>query len=334
VAASGLAVLALLALSGGGSGVPTALFGWEPSVQAEWERAIGPGIVQLARGDEPAPVAGQLPAAFPPLDQDRGRSSYINKLGSTATSLEQQERELEAKKLKIEQEEEDVQHMYAAAVRAREENKVRRAEEARTEQQAAMRESALEHGLNWMPEMGTDISFINTAQFPGSMKGAWHHNAPIEDGESAQAALPRDTLAQGQKRAALQLAVKEKVDLDAAKAEIKKLKEKIATKSTAAVAGAKAPQDQQEQARVRPDTSRKAARKAARKPQQLRMVHATSQRSKFAVDPFKQALKRFLGEASLVVRHVGTHARTHTPTHSHSLTHSLTCGESRWSCDK
>ena len=156
--------------------------------------------------------------------------------------MEQQEQELEVKKLKIQQEKEDVQHMYAAAVQAREENKVRRAEEERTEQQAAVRESALEHGLSWMPEMGTDISFINTAQFPGSMKGAWHHNAPVEDGERAQVVQPRNTLAQGDDSAALQLAVKEKVDLDAAKAEIKNLKKKMASKSTAAAAGAKAPQ--------------------------------------------------------------------------------------------
>ena len=105
-------------------------------------------------------------------------------------------------------------------------------------------------------------------------------------------------------RAALQLAVKEKVDLDAAKAEIKNLKKKMASKSTAAAAGAKAPQHQQGHALH--DTSRqaagKAARKAARKPQQLRMVHATSRRSKVAADPFKRALKHFLGEASLVVR--------------------------------
>ena len=62
------------------------------------------------------------------------------------------------------------------------------------------------------------------------MKGAWHHNTPYEGGQGEKALPPAAPAAAGstpEVSAALQIAVKEKVDLDAAKEEIKKLKSKL-----------------------------------------------------------------------------------------------------------
>jgi hypothetical protein len=62
------------------------------------------------------------------------------------------------------------------------------------------------------------------------MKGAWHHNTPYEGAQGEKALPPAAPAAAGSSpeiSAALQIAVKEKVDLDAAKEEIKKLKSKL-----------------------------------------------------------------------------------------------------------
>ena len=276
----------------------------------EWQRAISPSVVQLA-GRTPADVS-QV-AVDAPAVQGLGlaRSSYIQKLGSTARTLEQQEKDLQAKQLKIHQEREDVQHMYDAAVKAREENKLRRAEEERTAQQAGATDSALQHGLSWMPEMGTDISFIKTAQFPGSMKGAWHHNAPVANTQPPPSLRASSSAGSPEDAAALRLAVKEKVDLDAAKVEIKSLKDKLARGAGSTGASAAASGKHETQARAVGG----GAKKKENKPQQLRMVRMVQGGSKRGqVDPFKRALKRFLGDASLV----GLKPITLHPAHSHA----------------
>eukprot|EP00802_Teleaulax_amphioxeia_P008543 Tamp_08552.p1 GENE.Tamp_08552~~Tamp_08552.p1 ORF type:complete len:754 (+),score=210.96 Tamp_08552:66-2264(+) len=298
-----VSVLALLAAVAPGAN-RTALVGWfAPAPYAsQWMQPqmpmqeMGPRLVQLAAQNVPRQLAAALPAA-----QGAGRSSdYIDGLGSTAATLEEQKKALDARKQQIEQQEQDVQHLYEAAVQAREENTARRAEE----EQAAVSRDAQVHGLPWQQEMGTDISFIPTAQFPGSMKGAWHHNAPYVGGQGAQA-LPPAALASPPPpaaaslgansptaSAALQLAVKEKVDLDAAKAEIKTLKSKLqhssskkmdAPAASSAQGVAQAQQTQQRQSsqlakvdsasEVHPQAAK--ARQFARKNgQQLRMFPA------------------------------------------------------------
>ena len=184
-----VSVLALLAAVAPGAN-RTALVGWfaPGPYSSQWMQPqmpmqeMGPRLVQLAAQNVPRQLAVALPAA-----QGAGRSSaYIDGLGSTAATLEEQKKALDARKQQIEQQEQDVQHLYEAAVQAREENTARRAEE----EQAAVSRDAQVHGLPWQQEMGTDISFIPTAQFPGSMKGAWHHNAPYVGGQGAQALPP------------------------------------------------------------------------------------------------------------------------------------------------
>jgi len=190
-------------------------------MQPPYSQDIGAPLVQLAEQNVP----GQVLAAGLPAQGD-GRSAYIDGLGSTAAQLKEQERALEAQKQKIEQKQQDVQHLYEAALKAQDENAERRGEE----EQAAARRDAQVHGLPWTQEMGTDISFIPTAQFPASMKGAWHHNTPYEGAQGEKALPPASQGAAGSSpeiSAALQIAVKEKVDLDAAKEEIKKLKSKL-----------------------------------------------------------------------------------------------------------
>ena len=267
----------------------TELFGWgytPPMVgySSQWMQpqmsmpGMGPRLVQLASQNVP----NQLAAAFPPSKSD-SRAAYIDNLGSAAKSLKDQEAALEAKKRALAQEQADVQHMYDAAVKAREENKVRRAQEEEDARAAAIKQDVQAHGLPWQQEMGTDISFIPTAQFPASMKGAWHHNAPYEGGEGAQA-LHRDAppalakskdAAAPEKEAALQLAVKEKVDLDAAKPEIKMLKDKLAGKLGASAKNS-AQQQLKQQVKEKLDKVKKAAK--ASRPfshshgQQLRMM--------------------------------------------------------------
>lgn len=331
-----MALLGLVALvAAGSSSEQTVLFGWGyPSMgyggASQWMQPqmpmqeMGPRLVQLAGGGQNMP--NQFAAAFPPA-QSEDRSSYIKNLGKTAQTLEDQEKALEANKLKVAQEKEDVQHLYQAAVKAREENKARRAREAEDQAVTTVQHNARVHGMPWQSEMGTDISFINTAKFPGSMKGAWHHNGPFEGGEGAEALHPDASAGRGNgaaapdtesTKAALQLAVQEKVDLDAAKTEIKMLKDEMLKDklSGSSSKSAKAPPQQQQR-----------KTKAAPKAQQLRMmqmqrpqpwrravrvmpVHAQRMAQAGAAaklvsepsgnDKFKDALARFIGQAGLV----------------------------------
>ena len=117
---------------------------------------------------------------------------------------------------------------------------------------AAVQQSARIHGIPWTEPMGTDIAFINTAQYPGSMKGAWHTERERmaeqavkerlqasrsaahqpEPGAAASTSAPaastpsRESAAA--EKAAMQLAVEEKVKLDAAKQEIAALRKQVA----------------------------------------------------------------------------------------------------------
>jgi hypothetical protein len=140
---------------------PSALISFFPAPYASswmhspYGQEMGAPLVQL----EAQNVPGQLLAEGLPMQGD-GRSAYIDGLGSTAAELKEQEKALEAQKQKIEQKQQDVQHLYEAALKAQEENAERRGEE----EQAAVRRDAQVHGLPWTQEMGTDISFIPTAQ--------------------------------------------------------------------------------------------------------------------------------------------------------------------------
>ena len=213
-------------VSSGGSG-QTELFGWGYPDFAPMEGQANviegvPRLIQLA----------DTPANF--IADDGSQKFGVEDLSSRAQALETEEKALEAKKQDIEQEQADVQHMYEAVVKARQENVARRAAVAQQQQADAIKEDALTHGLPWQQQMGTDISFINTAQYPGSMKGAWHHNArnAPENRQAPPIAAP-DAAGSSQAKTAMQLAVQEKVQLDAAKQEIASLKKKVEAKASA-----------------------------------------------------------------------------------------------------
>lgn len=278
---------------------------------------LGEGSTALYRGAEQSMML--------PMDMQRGsRLQQLREMETsdkTVEALEEQERALKAKIQKVAQAKEDAEHIYDAELKAREENKARHAMEAQEATAVAVKRDALLHGLQWQPLMGTDISFINTADFPASMKGAWHHNAPF--GEDEQALLPAlngglapvlstahsegpdfyNNMEAPQAEAlpasptaadaAIKLAVKEKVDLDAARAEIKLLKDKLSAKSQQS-----AKSSTTEQSRLATLDKVKNVAKRALAPkqgQELRMLRKVP-----APDKFQKAIKNFLGKSFLV----------------------------------
>jgi len=278
----------------------------------------------LGEGGSTAVYRGAEQSMMPQMAMQMG--SRLQQLGEMETSdktvqaLEEQERALKAKIQKVAQAKEDAEHIYDAELKAREENKARHAMEAQEATAGAVKRNALLHGLQWQPVMGTDISFINTADFPASMKGAWHHNAPF--GEDEQALLPAlngglapvlstahsegpdfyNNMEAPQAEAlpasptaadaAIKLAVKEKVDLDAARAEIKLLKDKLSAGKRQQ--SAKSSTTEQ---KVKNVAKRALAPKQG---QELRMLRKVP-----APDKFQQAIKNFLGKSFLVDQKVG-----------------------------
>ena len=287
----------------------------------------------LGEGDSTAVYRGAEQSMMPQMAMQMGsRLQQLREMETsdkTVQALEEQERALKAKIQKVAQAKEDAEHIYDAELKAREENKARHAMEAQEATAVAVKRNALLHGLQWQPLMGTDISFINTADFPASMKGAWHHNAPF--GEDEQALLPAlngglapvlstahsegpdfyNNMEAPQAEAlpasptaadaAIKLAVKEKVDLDAARAEaraaraeIKLLKDKLSDVKSQQLEKSSTT----EHSRLATLDKVKNVAKRALAPkqgQELRMLRKVP-----APDKFQQAIKKFLGKSFLV----------------------------------
>ena len=164
-------------------------------------------------------------------------------LRSQQQALEAQAAELDAQQQAVVQEKAELEQELAQPQRSEKEQAARA---------AAVQQSVRIHGIPWTEPMGTDIAFINTAQYPGSMKGAWHTERERmaeqaeekrlrasrsaahepEPGAAASTSAPAARIPSREsaatEKAAMQLAVEEKVKLDAAKQEIAALKKQVA----------------------------------------------------------------------------------------------------------